>query len=111
MKRVCVSGTFLARKSYDEPPGYRVWFDDGTGELEVGSIVQRERYTSPRLTYWHWGVDTFPLAGGQPSGVTSFNEAVSSFRTEFLHWVNELPPGSWQRNRDYKKANATRHLR
>lgn len=106
-----ISGTFLARKVNDDPPSFRVWFDDGTGELEVGSISERENHITLRRS-WHWGVDTFPLATGNPEGETlEFGEAQRFFREEFLRWVNELPPGAWQRNRDHKKAAATRHLR
>lgn len=106
-----IEGTFVARKSNDDPPAYRIWFDDGTGELSVGSIAERESHITYRKS-WHWGVDTFPLAKGNPSGdVLTFGEAQEAFRREFLRWINELPPGSWQRNRDHAKAAATRHLR
>lgn len=106
-----IEGTFTARKANEDPPSYRVWFDDGTGELAVGSISQRQNHIT-QLIRWHWGVDTFPLATGNPEGdVLTFGEAQSAFRTEFLRWVNNLPPGSWQRNRDHKKASSTRrHL-
>lgn len=106
------SGSFVARLTSDDPVIYRVFFDDGTGELEVGSIAERKSHIPPYPVNWHWGVDTFPLARGNPSGaVGSFPEAQEAFRREFLRWVNDLPPGSWQRNRDYSKANARRHLK
>ena len=37
---------FTARKMNNNPPGYRVWFDDGTGELEIGSLAERQRPTT-----------------------------------------------------------------
>jgi hypothetical protein len=103
-----INGSLTARKTSDDPPIYRVWFDDGTGELEVGSISKRQNHVT-RIVTWHWGVDTFPLAGGNPDGdVLTFGEAQAAFREHFLRWVNELEPGMWQRNRDYKKATAAR---
>lgn len=105
-----IEGTFIARKTSDDPVIYRVWFDDGTGELEVGSISERQNHIT-QIMSWHWGVDTFPLAKGNPDGaVLTFGEAQTAFRDAFLHWVNELEPGSWQRNRDHSKAGARRHL-
>lgn len=107
-----IEGSLTARISSEDPPAYRIWFDDGTGELQVGSIVERTSHIPPYRKSWHWGVDTFPLATGNPSGdVLTFGEAQTAFRENFIRWVNELPPGQWQRNRDYKKANAARHLK
>ena len=102
-----IEGSFIARKTSDDPIIYRVSFNDGTGFLEVGSIAQRQRHTGHQNVYWHWGVDTFPLARRNPDGeVWSLEAAIEAFRKAFLNWVNELHPGQWQRNRDYKKANA-----
>ncbi len=104
-----IEGKFVARKTSDDPIIYRVSFDDGTGFLEVGSISQRRRHTGHQDVHWHWGVDTFPLAGGNPDGeVWSREAAIEAFRKAFLNWANELHPGQWQRNRDYKKATADR---
>ena len=33
-----INGTLTARKTNDDPPSYRVIFDDGTGPVEVGSV-------------------------------------------------------------------------
>lgn len=106
-----IDGSFVARKTSDDPPIFRVWFDDGTGELTIGSISMVENHVSKRVT-WRWGVDTFPLATGNPAGdVLTFGEAQSAFREHFLKWVNELGPGMWQRNRDHYRASAARHKR
>jgi hypothetical protein len=97
-----IEGKFVARKSSADPIICRVSFDDGTGFLEVGSISQRARHTGNQDTYWHWGIDTFPLAGGNPNGETwSLEAGMQAFREAFLKWVNEMPPGTWQRNRDH----------
>ena len=48
-----------ARKVNDDPPGYRVIFDDGTGPVEVGSISEKTRHTQSQV-YWHWGIDALP---------------------------------------------------
>jgi hypothetical protein len=102
-----IEGSFVARKVNEEPPSYRVWFDDGTGEVEVGSISERKRHTGHHETYWLWGVDTFPLAKGNAEGVAWSHEAArEAFRKAFLIWVNNLDPGQWESNRDYKRANA-----
>ena len=64
------TGTLTARKANDDPAGYRVIFDDGTGPLEVGSIAERERHVTPYDKYWTWGVDIMPLmvtAAGHPT--------------------------------------------
>ena len=61
-----IEGKFVARKTSDDPIIYRVSFDDGTGFLEVGSISRRQRHTGHQDVYWHWGVDTLPLAAGNP---------------------------------------------
>jgi hypothetical protein len=103
-----ITGSFVARRVNDDPPGFRVWFDDGTGELEVGSIGERKRHVMPYTPYWHWGVDTMPFNGGSPSApsgeTTDLNDAIRLFREEFLRWVNELPPGTWNRSRDHIRA-------
>lgn len=100
-----IEGKFLARRTYDDPPIYRITFDDGTGAVEVGSIAQRTRHTGNRDTYWHWGIDTFPLATGSPAGeVWSLQAAIDAFRNAFLAWVNDMPVGTWQRNRDHMRA-------
>ena len=97
-----IEGQLIARKANDDPPGYRSIFDG----VEVGSISQRDRHTKSNEKYWRWGVDTMPLlGGGEPSGETwSFEAAREAFRSAFFKWVNDLHPGDWQRNRDYKKA-------
>ena len=97
-----IEGPLVAKKVHPDPPGYRVLFDDGTGPIEIGSISEHVRHVEPRDTYWHWGVDTMPLARGAPSGdAWSFEAAREAFREGFFRWVNELHPGDWQRNRDH----------
>ena len=104
-----IEGKFVARKTSDDPMTYRVSFDDGTGFIEVGSIARQQRHTGPQDVYWRWGVDTFPLAKGNPGGeVWSLEAAIEAFRMAFLQWVNEIHPGDWQRNRDHIKAGAGR---
>ena len=56
------------RAARNYPIIYRVSFDDGTGFLEVGSISRQQRHTGHQDIYWRWGVDTFPLAKGNPDG-------------------------------------------
>jgi hypothetical protein len=102
-----IEGQLIARKVNADPPGYRIIFRD----VEIGSISQRFRHTGDNSVYWHWGVDTLPLLGGrtEPDGdAWSFEAAREAFRAAFFKWVNELHPGDWQRNRDYKKALAER---
>ena len=104
-----IEGKFIARKTSDDPIIYRVSFDDGTGFLEVGSISRQQRHTGHQDIYWRWGVDTFPLAKGNPDGeVWSLEAGIQAFRDAFLKWVNALDPGQWESNRDLSKANAER---
>ena len=35
-----IDGQLIARKTSDDPPIYRMTFDDGTGPVEVGSISE-----------------------------------------------------------------------
>ena len=35
-----LDGQLIARKSNDDPPSYRVSFDDGTGPVDVGWISE-----------------------------------------------------------------------
>jgi len=44
-----IDGQLIARKANDDPPGYRVIFDDGTGPLEVGSISARTPFGAKKL--------------------------------------------------------------
>ena len=103
-----IDGQLITRKTWDDPPGYRVVFDDGTGTVEVGSISERTRRTQQNERYWRWGVDTMPLmdqGGRPPSGETWSREAaLQAFKAAFLKWVNGLHPGDWQRNRDHIKT-------
>jgi hypothetical protein len=104
-----IEGKFVARKTSDDPPIYRVSFDDGTGFLEVGSILERMRHTGNRDTYWRWGIDTFSLAKGNPEGeVWSLEAGIAAFREAFLKSVNEMHPGTWQRNRDHMRVRRAR---
>ena len=49
------------RKTDDHQPAYRVLYDDGTGELEIGSIARRTRHTAFPDVVWHWSIDVMPL--------------------------------------------------
>ena len=40
-----IDGQLIARNTNGDPPVYRVTFDDGTGQVEVGSISERTRRT------------------------------------------------------------------
>ena len=40
-----IDGQLIARKTSDNPPIYRVTFDDGTGAVEVNSISECIRHT------------------------------------------------------------------
>jgi hypothetical protein len=75
-----IEGRFVARKNSETPIIYRVSFDDGTGFLEVGSVSRRTRHTGHQDVHWHWGVDTFPLAKGNPDGEVWSASARPSFR-------------------------------
>ena len=90
----------------DNPPIYRVTFDDGTGPVEVGSIAERTRHMPPYDTYWHWGIDIMPLmdhGGRPPSGdAWSRDAAMTAFKIAFLEWLNEHAY-DWPRNRDHKR--------
>ena len=80
------SGSFTARKVSDDPPSYRIWFDDGSGELEIGSISERRRHTGYQDVFWTWGVDIMPLMdhGGSPRNAWSREGALqASVRRSF----------------------------
>jgi hypothetical protein len=103
-----IDGQLIARKANDDPPSYRVIFDDGTLPVEVGSIGQRTRQTSRNEVYWHWGIDTMPLIGGRPpDDAWSHDAAMQAFRAAFLRWVNEHAD-DWPCNRDYVEHCAAR---
>lgn len=106
------AGKLTARKTSDEPPIYRVWFDDGTGELEIGSIAERQRHTGHLNVFWHWGVDIMPLmdhGGRTPSGEAPSREAaIDAFRDAFTQWLADVPAELWAQNRDYKRRGAER---
>ena len=99
--------TLTARKVNDDPPGYRMIYDDGTGPVEVGSVSAMVRHTKQNEKYWHWGVDTMPLmdrGGRVPSGDTWSREAaLQAFREAFFRWLDKHAD-AWPSNRDYMKA-------
>jgi hypothetical protein len=102
-------GTLLARKTFDDPPIYRVWFDDGSGELEIGSIAERRRHTGHKDVFWTWGVDIMPLMDHGASGeVETFDLAIECFRDAFTSWLADVPAELWAKNRDYKRSSAER---
>jgi hypothetical protein len=74
--------------------------------VEVGSISETSSHMT-RLTFWTWGVDTMPLmhhGGRPPSGqALTLADAQAASREAFLNWLDDLEPGDWERNRDYKK--------
>ena len=100
--RPMIEGQLIARKVHDDPPSWRISFED----VEIGSISQQQRHTQNNAVCWHWGIDTMPLHGGRTPGgeAWSFEAAREAFRDAFFKWVNVLHPGDWQRNRDYIKA-------
>jgi len=101
------TATLTARKTSDDPPSYRVIFDDGTGPLEVGSVSERTSHTRYGEVYWRWGVDVMPLmdhGGHVPTGEAWSREtALAAFREAFFKWLNDHAD-DWPENRDYKKA-------
>ena len=103
-----ITGTLTARKVNDDPPSYRVVFDDGTGPLEVGSVSERISHTKQNEVFWRWGVDTMPLmdhGGHVPSGnAWSRQAALRGFRKAFFKWLNDHAD-EWPGNRDYIKAS------
>ena len=91
------------RRANESPPAYRVKYDG----VEVGSISETSSHVT-KLTFWQWGVDTMPLmdhGGRPPSGqALTLAAAQAAFRHAFFVWLDDLQPGDWERNRDYKKA-------
>jgi hypothetical protein len=102
-----IEGQLIARKVNDDPPAYRISFDG----VEDGSIAKRTQHVQLN-DYWHWGVATMPLmdhGGHPPSGdAWSLEAAMNAFKEAFTKWHAELPPGLWERNRDYIKHAAER---
>ena len=78
--------------------GNRVKFDG----VESGSVSRRQHVRQREL--WHCGIDTMPLmdhGGRPPSGdADTFAEAAVGLQAR-LQWHGALPPGLWERNRDY----------
>ena len=97
---------FTDPKPQGNPPTYRVWFYDGTGLVEIGSIS--EHMLPFNWNYWHWGVDTMPRmghGGRAPSGDNWTLEAAKrAFKAAFIKWVNEHAD-KWPSNRDYIQAS------
>ena len=87
------TATLTARKTSDDPPSYRVIFDDGTGPLEVGSVSERTSHTRRNQIFWRWGVDTMPLmdhGGRPPTGEAASREpALTAFREAFFRWLDQ----------------------
>ena len=81
--------------------------------VEVGSISETSSHVT-KLTFWYWGVDTMPLmdhGGRPPSGqALTLDDAKAAFRQAFLTWLDDLPAGVWERNRDYKDEQAQRAM-
>jgi hypothetical protein len=104
-----IDGQLIARRASDNPPIYRVTFDDGTGPVEIGSISKRADIH--QRGFWHWGVDILPLMdhGGRPptGDADTFEAALQAFHAGFTAWHADLA-GSWEKNRDYLKAGAER---
>ena len=92
----------LLRQTNEGPPCYRVRYDG----VEIGSISETANDVS-KLTFWHWGVDTMPLMdhGGRPPAgqALTLDDAKAALRQAFFSWLDDLAPGVWERNRDYKK--------
>ena len=97
---------FTAPNSHGDPPTWRVWFYDGIGLVEIGSIY--EHSVLPFWSYWHWAVDTMPLmdyGGRPPSGDTWSREgALRAFKAAFIRWVNDHAD-EWPSNRDRIQAS------
>jgi len=100
--------TLIARRTWNEPPIFRVQFE----EIEIGSISMHTRHVEPITTRWHWDVDVMPLmdhGGHVPSGdADSFEDALRDFKVAFAKWHAALAPGLWEKNRDHLKARAER---
>ena len=96
----------LLHKTNESPPGYRVRYDG----VEIGSISETVNHVT-KLTFWRWGVDTMPLmthGGRPPSGqALTLDDAKAAFRHAFFIWLDDLAPGVWERNRDYKRVSRT----
>jgi hypothetical protein len=98
----------IARRTWNEPPIFRVLFE----ETEIGSISMHIRHGEPITTRWHWGVNVMPLmdhGGHVPSGdADTFEDALRDFKVAFTKWHAGLAPGLWKENRDHMKAGAER---
>ena len=97
---------FTAPNSHGDPPTWRVWFYDGIGLVEIGSISEQGMF--PFWSYWHWSVDTLPLMdhGGRPPSGDSWSRegALRAFKAAFIRWVNDHAD-EWPSNRDRIQAS------
>ena len=76
---------FSARQEMDDPPAWRILFDDGTGPVQVGIIWGAE----PCL--WRWGLDhQLTDVSRRINGTTwSYEMALQTFRAAFLKWMGD----------------------
>ena len=88
-----IDGQLIAHKTSDNPPIYRVSFDDGTGPVEIGSISERTSHVNPSDVYWRWGVGIMPLMdhGGRPptGDAWSREAALAAFKAALKTWLND----------------------
>ena len=78
-------GQLYARQEMDDPPVWRMLFDDDTGPVKVGLIWG----SSPRL--WRWGIDhQLTEVSSRINGTAwDYETALRAFRVAFLKWMDD----------------------